>query len=201
MPANTSPPPYPYPKNYFFKQANHGLYGGAKIQFGNNVSERTETKTRRKWIPNVKHKHLYSKALGRMLRMKVSTRVLRTIDKVGGVDEYVLGAKPARVKELGEEGWNLRWAILQSPSMRKRVRQDPTLQTMIELMENDTPSELAAAPQSSRRRRTQPLNEWESKIGDDAERIRRMHMVEEPAPVGLWTRIGRTITSPFRRAA
>lgn len=197
------PPPYPYPRNYFFKQANHGLYGGAKIQFGNNVSERTETKTRRKWIPNVKHKHLYSKALGRTLRMKVSTRVLRSIDKAGGVDEYVLGEKPARVKELGEEGWNLRWAVLQSPSMRRRVKQDPVLQKMVRNIESGAPSEGNVQNDLSMSTRSSPRNlgGWEPQISEDAERIRRLHMVEEPAPMGFWARIGATMTRPFRRAA
>lgn len=37
--------------------------------------------------------------------------MLRTIDKVGGIDEYVLGDEVGRVKELGEMGWKLRWAV------------------------------------------------------------------------------------------
>ncbi len=47
----------------------------------------------------------------------MQARVLRTMDKVGGLDEYLMGEKPARIKELGVEGWRLRWMV-----MRRRVR-------------------------------------------------------------------------------
>lgn len=50
--------------------------------------------------------------------MKVQARVLRTIDKVGGLDEYLLGDKPGRVRELGVEGWRLRWRVLRSGKVR-----------------------------------------------------------------------------------
>ena len=43
------------------------------------------------------------------MQVKVQARVLRTIDKVGGLDEYLLGNKPARIKELGVEGCRYRW--------------------------------------------------------------------------------------------
>ena len=97
------------------------------IQFGNNVSERTETKTRRRWRPNILVKNIYSRALGRTVRVKVSSRVLRTVDKVGGLDEYLLGTTAGRVRELGEQGWKLRWAVLNAPSMKKTIKKDATI--------------------------------------------------------------------------
>jgi hypothetical protein len=58
-------------------------------------------------------KRLYSHALGRHVRVKVATRVLRTIDKCGGLDEYLVGSeKAARVKELGMKGWELRCKVM-----------------------------------------------------------------------------------------
>ncbi|EKG11156.1 Ribosomal protein L28 [Macrophomina phaseolina MS6] len=113
-------PAYPYGPNQWYKQSNHGLYGGARIQFGNNVSKKTELKTRRQWRPNIQYKNLFSRALNRPVRVRVSTRVLRTIDKVGGLDEYLLGEKSARIKELGMGGWLLRWRIMQTDVVRKR---------------------------------------------------------------------------------
>ncbi|KAK5169965.1 hypothetical protein LTR04_005419 [Oleoguttula sp. CCFEE 6159] len=115
-------PPYPYGPSQWYKQSNHGLYGGQRIQFGNNVSERTEIKTRRTWHPNIKYKKLFSLALNRKIRIRVSTRVLRTIDKVGGLDEYLLGEKAMRIKELGMGGWKLRWRIMQTDRMKRRFR-------------------------------------------------------------------------------
>lgn len=50
-------------------------------------------------------KSLYSEALGKKLRLKVTAGALRTIDKVGGLDAYLFRMKPDR---LGEKGIALR---------------------------------------------------------------------------------------------
>ena len=113
-------PAYPYGRARWYKQSDLGLYGGQRIQFGNNVGPKSKTKTRRTWHPNVFNKRLYSRALGRYIQLRVSTRVLRTIDKLGGLDKYLLGDKEARIKELGMSGWWLRWAIMQTPSIRRK---------------------------------------------------------------------------------
>lgn len=52
----------------------------------------------------------------------MQARVLRTIDKVGGLDEYLLGESPARIKELGMEGWKMRWRLLQDRGVKERLR-------------------------------------------------------------------------------
>jgi large subunit ribosomal protein L28 len=113
-------PEYPYGPARWYKQSNRGLYGGTRIQFGNNVSEEHEVKTRRTWRPNIFTRRLYSKSLNRYVQVRVSARVLRTIDKLGGLDEYLLGEKQARIKELGVSGWWLRWAIMQTPGIQAR---------------------------------------------------------------------------------
>ncbi|KAK5175690.1 uncharacterized protein LTR77_000829 [Saxophila tyrrhenica] len=120
-------PPYPYGPAQWYKQSNRGLYGGQRIQFGNNVGPKFETKTRRTWHPNVFRKRLYSRALDRYVQIKVTTRVMRTIDKLGGLDEYLLGEKEARIKELGVSGWWLRWAIMQTRDVRERFLQERQL--------------------------------------------------------------------------
>ncbi|CAK7264379.1 hypothetical protein SEPCBS119000_000969 [Sporothrix epigloea] len=119
-------PPYPLGPRQLFKQSNKGLYGNARIQFGNTVSRQTAIinpqKNRRKWWPNIQEKRLHSESLGIAVRTRVNTRVLRTIDKVGGLDEYLLGSKPARIAELGPWGWRLRWRIMQTPAVKERFR-------------------------------------------------------------------------------
>lgn len=117
-------PEYPYGPTRIYKQSAKGLYGGQRVRFGNNVSEKFKTKTRRRWDPNVQNKRLWSKALNRMIQVRVTTRVLRTIDKLGGLDEYLLGEKEARIRELGESGWFLRWAIIQTPKIQERFRKE-----------------------------------------------------------------------------
>ncbi len=49
---------------------------------GNNVSH-ANNKTRRRWLPNLQWKHIYIPELDRTVRIRLSTRALRTIDKKG----------------------------------------------------------------------------------------------------------------------
>jgi len=116
-------PKYPYGPATTYKQSNFGLYGNSSIQFGNKVSERNEIKSRRRWKPNIHSKRLWSEAMEKFVRVKVQARVLRTIDKVGGLDEYLLGDKAARIKEMGMKGWAMRWKLVQTKSVQERFRQ------------------------------------------------------------------------------
>jgi len=49
---------------------------------GNNVSH-AHNKTRRRQLPNLQRKKLYVPELDRTVRVRLSTRALRTIDKKG----------------------------------------------------------------------------------------------------------------------
>lgn len=118
-------PPYPYGKNQHFEEANHGLYGSASIQSGNKISDgRNKGKTLRKWYPNVRVEKLKSRALNVEMSIPTVARVMRTIRKCGGLDEYLLGEKPGRIKELGLLGWKLRWLVLKSNAMKERHSQE-----------------------------------------------------------------------------
>ncbi|OAQ23474.1 hypothetical protein K457DRAFT_59455, partial [Linnemannia elongata AG-77] len=72
-----------------FKRAQRGLFGGKQIQFGNNVPF-SKTKTRRTWLPNVQTKRLFSETLNDWIRLNMTTSVIRTVDKKGGLDRYLL---------------------------------------------------------------------------------------------------------------
>lgn len=122
IPKDAYIPPYPYGDHQLFKQANKGLYGEQKIQFGNNVSEETETKTRRNWKPNILSKSLYSVALKKKIKLRITSKVLKTMDREGGLDEYLLKDNEHRIKELGPMGWALRWTLMQKPEVIKRLR-------------------------------------------------------------------------------
>ncbi|KAF2107319.1 ribosomal L28 family-domain-containing protein [Lophiotrema nucula] len=125
IPENAPIPPYPYehtPKRRLFKQAKRGLYGEQVIQFGNNVSPDSKTKTRRYWMPNVLSKSLYSVVLNKKIKLRVTSKVLSTMDREGGLDEYLLKESEKRAKELGPVGWNLRWLLMQQPSVITKCR-------------------------------------------------------------------------------
>lgn len=118
-------PKYPYGRNDTFPEANFGLYGGATVQSGNKISQgRNKGKTLRKWFPNVRIEKVRSEALDQELKIPITARVMRTIRKCGGLDQYVTGVKPARIKELGLLGWKLRWLVMTSPKWQlKHQRQ------------------------------------------------------------------------------
>jgi large subunit ribosomal protein L28 len=115
-------PDYPYGDQALFKQANKGLYGERMVQYGNNVSHKTKTTTRRKWTPNVLSKSLYSVALKKRIKLRVTSNVMKTIDREGGLDEYLLKDSVQRIKELGPTGWALRWTLMQKPEVIDRLR-------------------------------------------------------------------------------
>lgn len=63
---------------------------GRGPQSGNNVSH-AMNKTRRRWLPNIQRATMHSEILGEGVKMKLSTRGMRTIEKNGGLDAFLLG--------------------------------------------------------------------------------------------------------------
>ncbi|PKS13105.1 hypothetical protein jhhlp_000447 [Lomentospora prolificans] len=114
-------PLYPPGERTLYKQSNQGLYGFSRIRFGNNVSGRNDTRTPRTWKPNVQRKKLWSESLGAWVKTRLTTRVLRTIKKEGGLDQYLTGHGRRRIEELGPAGWRLRWLVMQTPAMRSKM--------------------------------------------------------------------------------
>lgn len=60
--------------------------------------------SRRTWKPNTQSKLLFSAALGASVRLTVTASALRTIDRAGGLDAYLLATPPGRLdSDAGEE--------------------------------------------------------------------------------------------------
>ncbi len=59
---------------------------------GNNVSH-ANNKTKRIYRPNLQHISFASEALGNSYKLKVSMHALRTVDRNGGIDVFLLKAK------------------------------------------------------------------------------------------------------------
>ena len=56
---------------------------------GNNVSH-ANNKTKRTFLPNLQNVTLISDALGTSVRLRVSTHGLRSVEHVGGLDNWLL---------------------------------------------------------------------------------------------------------------
>ena len=65
---------------------------GKGVLSGNNVSH-ANNKTRRRFLPNLQVTSLLSDILGHEVRMRMSTRAIRTIEHNGGIDAYLLGMR------------------------------------------------------------------------------------------------------------
>lgn len=55
---------------------------GKKPLTGNNVSF-SQKKTKRRQLPNLQSKRVYVPELQRMVKIRMSTRAMRTVDKIG----------------------------------------------------------------------------------------------------------------------
>jgi large subunit ribosomal protein L28 len=61
---------------------------------GNSVSH-ANNKTRRRFLPNLQSRRLFSETLGETVRLRIAASTLRTIDKRGGLDGFLLQAADA----------------------------------------------------------------------------------------------------------
>ncbi|MBC7692584.1 MAG: 50S ribosomal protein L28 [Methylotenera sp.] len=71
---------------------------GLRPVTGNLVSH-SNTKTRTRWLPNVKNKKFTIPELGQVVSLKLSTRAIRTIDKQGGISNAIMHAKAENLSE------------------------------------------------------------------------------------------------------
>jgi len=69
---------------------------GKGVLTGNNVSH-ANNKTRRRFLPNLQETTLLSDILGVQVRLRLSTRAMRTIEHNGGIDAYLLGRPNSRL--------------------------------------------------------------------------------------------------------
>ena len=65
---------------------------GRGVQTGNNVSH-AHNKTRRRFLPNLQMMSLFSEALGKSVRLKVSAYAIRTVERKGGLDAFLLDTR------------------------------------------------------------------------------------------------------------
>ncbi len=81
---------------------------GKTVMSGNNVSH-ANNRTRRRFLPNLQATTMQSDILGRSLKLRVSTSAIRTVEKHGGIDSFLIQAKNS---ELAEEARAIKSEIL-----------------------------------------------------------------------------------------
>tara|TARA_B100000242_G_C42597406_1_gene282273 strand:+ start:211 stop:501 length:291 start_codon:yes stop_codon:yes gene_type:complete len=63
-----------------------------KPMSGNNVSHAVN-KTKRRFLPNLQNVSFFSEILGKKVKLKVSSKGIKTVEKKGGIDNYVITSK------------------------------------------------------------------------------------------------------------
>ena len=69
---------------------------GKGVMTGNNVSH-ANNRTRRRFLPNLQQASMLSESLGKTISLRVSASAIRTVEKTGGIDAYLLKAKDANL--------------------------------------------------------------------------------------------------------
>ncbi|MBO7244127.1 MAG: 50S ribosomal protein L28 [Alphaproteobacteria bacterium] len=82
--------------------AKRCLVTGKGVQTGNNVSK-SNRKTRRRFLPNLQSVAIYSEILDQQVTLKLSTQGLRTIEKNGGLDLYLLNTPVSKLTAESKE--------------------------------------------------------------------------------------------------
>ena len=90
---------------------------GKRVMSGNNVSH-AKNKTKRKFIPNLQNVKLFSKILNKFINMKISVRALKTVEKNGGLDEYLTKTSN---RALAPEAIALKKSILNHVKIEKQA--------------------------------------------------------------------------------
>lgn len=72
---------------------------GKTVQAGNNVSH-ANNKSRRRFLPNLQVTTLLSDTLG-AVRLRLSTRAIRTIEHNGGLDSFLLSNNDSKLTTEG----------------------------------------------------------------------------------------------------
>jgi large subunit ribosomal protein L28 len=65
---------------------------GKTAQVGHRVSH-SNRKTKRRFLPNLLNVTMISDALGRSIKLRVSANALKTVDRRGGLDAFLLKAR------------------------------------------------------------------------------------------------------------
>jgi large subunit ribosomal protein L28 len=92
-------------------------FTGKAVMSGNNVSH-ANNKTRRRFLPNLQDTSVYSDALDQMVRVRITTTGLRTIEHNGGLDAYLLGTPD---RKLGPDAIKVKRRVEKAKARRAQA--------------------------------------------------------------------------------
>ncbi len=76
--------------------SRHCQITGKGVLSGNNVSH-ANNKTRRRFLPNLQVQSLLSDTFGFAVGLRMSTRAIRTVERNGGIDAFLLGTRNSKL--------------------------------------------------------------------------------------------------------
>ncbi len=83
---------------------------GTKSMTGNNVSH-ANNRTKRRFLPNLQNVRFYSQSLKMYLNLKITVRTMKTVEKNGGLDTYLLKTNN---RNLAPEALKIKRSILKN---------------------------------------------------------------------------------------
>ena len=67
-----------------------------KPMTGNNFSHAVN-KTKRRFFPNLQNASFFSEILGKNIKLKVTSKGIKTVEKNGGIDKFLLNSKNSKL--------------------------------------------------------------------------------------------------------
>ena len=75
---------------------------GKSFQTGNNVSH-AKNRTKRRFLPNLQNITFVSEKLGQKIQLKVATSTIRTVEKKGGLDDFLKSTPNSKLPEKAKK--------------------------------------------------------------------------------------------------
>ena len=75
---------------------------GKKVMTGNNVSK-ANNRTKRRFLPNLQKSSMHSSILDKTLQFRVAASTIRTVEKKGGLDEFLLNSSNSNLTEKAQK--------------------------------------------------------------------------------------------------
>ncbi len=69
---------------------------------GNNVSH-AKNRTKRRFLPNLQNISLLSEKLGKKIQLKVAVSTIRTVEKKGGLDEFLINTSNTKLSSVARK--------------------------------------------------------------------------------------------------